>query len=169
MSEITPPFTSRLLTFCGISAQTWKKPITTSAVGPLQMTGPVNLHFMPHYRRSLWWRRLHPLRHCLPSSRTRAKITSWERGLTAALWWAEKHYVNAPQIKAGWIKEKRWTCVKAAAAARSQGGWRSWTAGLCDMCRHPRESTAKCALTLPLQEIHNLCEWREGQTLTKMK
>lgn len=45
-----------------------KRLITTSAVGPPQMTGPVNLHFVPHYRRSLWWRRLHPFWHCLPSS-----------------------------------------------------------------------------------------------------
>lgn len=48
-SRLTPPSASRLRTFCGVS----KKPITTSAVGPLHMAAPVNLHFAPHHSRQL--------------------------------------------------------------------------------------------------------------------
>lgn len=104
MSKFTPPFTPRLRTFCGISAQTQKKLITTSAVGPLQMTGPVNLHFMPHYSRSLWWRRLHPLRHCLPSSPHTGQNYFLGTGLNSCALMGEEVLRKCTTNQGGWNK-----------------------------------------------------------------
>lgn len=117
------------------------------------MTGPVNLHFMPHYSRSLWWRRLHPLRHCLPSSPHTGQNYFLGTGLSSCALMGEKVWRKCAtnQGGGGWNKGETLNMCESSSGCMCMVTRRVARPNCRSVrhCRHPRESMGMRTLMLP--------------------